>query len=364
MYPVPQLPNTSLSRRKFPEPGDGDRRETRESEPSTIPVRKRRRNSRRSCPRCKEEDLVMEEELDPQDLYCLQCGVCFRARGRQGRNAKSRQMSRNDSNPCVYDDFQCQNCKSSMGLVVDHVSGDLVCTSCGFVNDTGGRSFSRNLLLTKKNSKNYSRKVHLRQRLAQLRGEDPQISDEYIQRIQEHISEMNIDTRRTGKKNFGAICVILGIPKKTSSGWIQIRNELGLFPNTSHITELDDPNFALRFEVRYDCIEAAFNATLSSKHGSTHWLKRTNIVNLNYILPQILRLESESLWDECAKFFKQLTHENHPGHNNERWRVIVMYCDRHFRRARATKEGGDLLLEWPYFPMTTEEILTKYNYFY
>lgn len=322
-------------------------------------VRKRKRNSRKSCPRCKEDDLIMEDE---EELYCLNCGIVYHARGRQGRNQKSREKK--DNNPVCYEDSGCQNCKSFIGLVSDYVSGDLVCTECGFVNDSGGRSFTRNILIMKKNSKNYKRNVHFRQRLAQLRGHDPEIDENDLEKIREHVIQNQIDVTRLGKKNMMAICKIIGLPKKMSGSWIQIRNELDWFPNSSGITQLDDPVFASRFEVRYGCVEVAFNSILSAKHGSSHKLKRTNIVNLNYLMPQIIRLESETLWSECAKFFKQLTHDDHPEDNNQRWREIINFCDAHFRRARASREGGEFVFEWPYKPMTREEILTKYNYFY
>lgn len=325
---------------------------------------RRKALDRRSCTRCKETELILDaaEDEDPSELYCLACGFSFRARGRQGRNAKSRVAK--PPNPCQKEEFGCLNCNSMVSLIVDHVTGDCVCTSCGFVNDSGGLSFSSSILMMDKNSKNYQRKVHYRQRMAQLRGVDPEIDRSTLDLIQEHVLSRGMNTPRLGKKNFGAICKHLAVPKKTADSWIQIRNELGFEPNTNELADWLTPELLGRMELRFVCVEMAFVSTLSSKHGSEHRLSRTNIINLNYIIPQIMRLESEQLWEYCAKFFKQLSHEKHPGENNARWAEIIGYCDQHFRKAVISKDGGEQFFEWKYIPMRPHEILTRYDYFY
>lgn len=334
---------------------------------------KRKRDSGRECTKCGSSTMVIESQpdTDPKELFCLECEFCFRARGRQGRNAESRLRRKIESeeNPCEFRDLsRCvfPGCLSSDCLLTDMVTGDLVCTSCGLVNETGGMAFPDRIVRMAKCSKSYNRSVHFQQRMAQLTGTDPPVKEEYLKMFEQELE--GTDASRMGKKTFSGLCGKLSIPKKVSNSWIQIRNELGIRPNTVRLSEFFQPELMGRLRARYRCVENAFMNVVHTKNNHSKNpndpFYRTNIVHLNYVIPMILRMESPQLWGYSAKYFKQLSHNKQPRLNNRRWKRMMRYCRKHYSKTCDPNDGNEYFFEWPYNPLTHKEILRFFNYFY
>lgn len=326
------------------------------------------KRKRQTCPKCNTEDFLMQDGKD--QLYCLECEFAFRKRMRQGRNKESRERENNakdlrrkiceannglDPDLC---ELVCSDCNRN-DFVEDHASGDMICLDCGVVKSTGGLGFNQNMILMKNQSKNYKRVVHFQQRISQLMATDPELDDEVFERIREVLENVE-KTYQIGKKHFCRLFKRMGINPKMASHWIQLRVRLGWEESIEF-----HPDFLLRLKARYFCLDRAFDATLFIPTGTkrTSPLQRKNIINLNFSIPMLIRLEDEETFRRVAKYFPQLTNQNHPNINNERWKVLMEYCQKTYQRMVLPVKEMEFYFEWPYIPLTYEDIFGYFSDF-
>jgi hypothetical protein len=262
---------------------------------------------------------------------------------------------------------KCRECGSQNCFVEDHSSGDLICTSCGVVSEELGglgfvsNCFTHNPLV----SKPYQKVVHFRQRISQLLCRDPEQEFDHLRMIRDYVIRENYRLGNPsfyGIKTFSYICRALGLNPKIASHWMQIRKRLGIepscYPNPS-------PELLHRITMRYICVAHCFDSTLRRKRGeaSPNPLKRNNVINLNYSIIQLIRMESESEFFRLAKFFPQLISHNQPALNNKRWEIILEECRTKYSKFSDPLRGEPFSFDWPYKPILVED-LVKYFYFF
>lgn len=279
-------------------------------------------------------------------------------------------------------------------------------------------------------SKGYLRVVHFRQRRNQLLGLGPWIHNKIINRIEDFLYSYTdyteacpgipaSDPERWGPLSFKRILDHLGYGKlKLSRYWIQIRRRLNfgrMIVLNHHNDELStsyhqpyyikkngekflvkqkligraiwdgglspwevslSPEMITLLEIKFHYVNLAFDATLnkrtlehySSGNTAAEDLNRFNIINLNYIQIQLIRIESEELFQETAKFLPQLTSKNQPATNNERWKILMDYCLAHFSvhsYRDSDSNSGDMCteLKWDFIPLTNRDIELYFRFF-
>lgn len=293
-------------------------------------------------------------------------------KGRQGRSKENRQRAqeRKLSNACQKVEWvnQCPNC-DGCEWIEDHRSGDVICAECGRVDSAKGLGLSTNLnLRIKQKSKPYQKLVHFRQRMAQLLGWDPKIKDELWEEIEvEILQSMKLEEiEKMGKKKFSEALKRLKLPgtKRLSANWIQARRRLGC---EEVPCEVDDLQLLYkRLCARYQCVAKVFQETLFSPNGEKpkeNNLERRNILNVNYVSLQILRLEAPEVWKEWAKYFPQLVSKKQPYKNNERWKIIIEMCKKRYKVFSWPRTEEEIHLNWVYLEFTKEDINKHCVYF-
>lgn len=315
---------------------------------------------------------------------------CRRPKKRQGRNRESRKRARRVGkelkflNP-KYD--VCEECGRE-DFVEDSASGDVICSECGLVQSSQGLGFSAHVQMRYTNkSKRYARVVHFRQRLAQMLLKDPLIEEPTWSEIEKRIlSDPNLDREHFGKKAFSQVLkeMMPKIPKeklerrklkgkkpptnpykRLSANWIQVRSRLGfgILPPSLENEEY----YYERLCARYQCIDHVFQEKLWDEKGerrSEQGLKRRNIINVNYIMVQLLRLESEELFQLWGKFFPQLTSKRQPKINNRRWEILMVECARRYASFAIPKTGEIIKFSWEFKELTLEEIGKTCSFFF
>jgi len=281
--------------------------------------------------------------------------------GRQGRSRETRLRIANLPKFEETDYRTCPNCNSYNCFVEDYTSGDLICRECGVVREGKGLGLTQHILIKRNPSKKYQRIVHFKQRLAMLLGRGPQLSKEQLNRIWIEIEkDPNLDCCM-GKKSLAAILSKIGMEPKLANHWIQVRQRLALWPYPLPTDLL--PEQLERMKMRYLCIEAGFVENLG---GCPAPLGRKNIINLNYTLAQLLRLETpDFVYKYFAPFLPQLTGKDQPAMNNRRWQMIVEWCSVNRAFYTDPKTGLTYRFDWPYLPITKEEITSlQFGFFF
>lgn len=380
----------------LPSPGDGNRDHV--SERSVPVLELRSKHSKRSCtPKfgrrknakriATNSDAILQRGLDaewqkqgPKQSSFFQLKERERdevkpKKGRQGRSKEVREKKKREAeeraklNWATIKYPPLANCPGNClfpSFLEDHASGDMICVGCGSVKSTGGLSFGSNANSSFTGSKPYLRVVHFRQRIAQLLTKDPLQKDEHIEMIKNYIDKLPEEERKSqrfGKNMFSFICRELKLDPKIATHWMQIRKRLGITPHLSP-TSLD-PGMIQRLNMRYFCVSNAFQEMLKKNKKEDNKeeksLKRNNVINLNYAIIQLIRLESEEKFREFAKYCPQLTASQQPRVNNARWRILMKYCsDRYTVVADPIKENL-FHFQWKFIPLSTPDIL---NYFY
>lgn len=284
-----------------------------------------------------------------------------KSKGRQGRNQESRERAKKTPK-APHNEIKCSDCKEECSLVYDHQSGDTICENSGIVVCMQGFGASSMITHTKPISPGYKRLTHFQQRLAQLVGNGPQLSNKQIGQIfwEMNFSAGNVDL--AGKKTFREVIKSLGMKSKLGENWIQIRMKLFLLPVPNKL--MMDPDLKERLRMRYLCIENAFMMTLYvPKRGKgTNQLKRKSIININYVIAQLLRLENEEAFLHFLQFLPQLAGTGQPLKNNIRWEILIDYCKIHYQRFSEPKHEKIFYFHWEYLPIT-EESLELFNKF-
>jgi transcription initiation factor TFIIIB Brf1 subunit/transcription initiation factor TFIIB len=258
-------------------------------------------------------------------------------KGRQGRSLKIRHLitSRNKQiETIIFDslketqlnfkkDFSCIYCGTdefTREITHEHT---LVCTSCGYVvcdyyisncradnymasqqTITTSATTTNSFTGSKMRSKPYSTCVYFREKIAQLTCNDPFIYDEEMEIIEKEACYRINDRRENpylwGKKNWSAICRSVGLGQyKYGERWIQLRVRFGLM-DPPGINEIVINLLTYKFNIINNFIEKNNN---NNCRGIAK--KNNNIMNLNYILIQILRIiKYEIIFDTIKSFTK------------------------------------------------------------
>jgi len=293
-------------------------------------------------------------------------------KGRQGRSRENRLRAQNSKkeNRQLQVEWvtKCPQC-DGMEYIEDHRTGDVICAECGRVESEKGLGLSTTLnprVMVK--SKPYQKLVHFRQRMAQLLGKDPKIRSVLWNQIEKEILDsMTLEEiEYMGKKKFSEVLKRLNLPqtKRLSANWIQARRRLGCTEVPSEVSDL--PLLYKRLCARYQCVASVFQETLFSPQGEKpkeNLLERRNIMNVNYVTLQILRLESEEIWREWAKYFPQLVSKKQPNKNNLRWKIIIDICKKRYKTFSFSRTEEEIKLDWRYIEFTKEEISKYTNHF-
>lgn len=300
-------------------------------------------------------------------------------KGRQGRSAEVRLRKLQEKKiqqetlvQCTSYSI-CKECQSESHFIEDYTSGDLICTNCGVVSEIGGIAFTSHQITPSPNqSKPYQTIVHFRQRISQLQCKDPEQDQDKVDLIHryvlDHENELG-DKQTYGIKTFSLICRKIGLNPKIASHWIQLRHRV---LGEEYQIKIDlDETFLKRLSMRYVALSHCFKSALKRRKGEpqTSPLQRNNVINLNYSIIQLIRLEDdpeEHIFHYLAKYFPQLISHNQPELNNQRWEILMKKCEeKYFKTGFADPIKGDLYyFEWPYKPIEEEHLLKYFYYFY
>jgi hypothetical protein len=108
-----------------------------------------------------------------------------------------------------------------------------------------------------------------------------------------------------------------------------------------------------------------FQDELWSPEGEKGGKKRRNIVNVNYVTVQLLRLESEEVFQAWGKYFPQLTSKKQPRMNNERWQILMKGCRERYEYFSFQKTEEVIYLgDWEYKELTPDLIKDHCQFFH
>lgn len=300
-------------------------------------------------------------------------------KGRQGRSHASRERARLNP-PAPKNVLFCRECPPWVSELVDDVStGDTLCGNCGLVVDSGGLN---TFFLNPKNiSIPYRRITHCRQRFRQLMGSGPQFTPDQIDEISLHLpfEKQDLAGKKTFSELFGSVPELkkIGLSQKSANHWIQIRLRLGLlFPNETNepgqLTILEElckiltPYLRERLEMRYLCVENAFVDSLfihkHEKESSKDQLKRKSILSTNFTIAQLLRLESPEAFERLKCLLPQLAGKGQFQKNNDRWKIIIYYCNHFYQFFTNPKSDHTYHFDWAYHELDSKEI-NEFNFF-
>lgn len=289
-------------------------------------------------------------------------------KGRQGRSHESRERAKENRrifylhHPKDPHEGLCVECKSK-SLIEDR--GDLICGECGLVKEHHIPSFIAYGDPPK--GKGYRREVHFQQRLAKLIGIDPQLPEDVVDEIGAEVftTEFTNTSFGTtmGRKTISKLCKKLKLGNKVPDNWIQIRRRLNYPPFPPEI----DPMLLKRARIRFSIITSVFVTTIHVPRGvnKVSILERCNGININYVMAQIFRLESEEVFYKVAKFLPQLTDSKQPMTNNTRWKLIIDEINAK-EMFTFTEESTMIKHEfnWEYIRLTAAEIEQHFKFFY
>jgi len=288
-------------------------------------------------------------------------------KGRQGRShavrnkleeIRKREKEERLNLKLIYEkQILCSYCKKETEIIDDESTAESICTECGTIVE-GSRLFHQELTSSiKDNEKNfnihencskpYKRVSHFQQRIAQLSGKGPAVEDYIVKKIDDYCIKNNIDLENVFKKEMSFILKKLELPRKISSHYIQIRKRLNVF----NVTELPQ-ELKQRLKERFLIVEYVI-----SKYSNIILEERRNILNLNYLIFQLLQLESKEYSIIYAPFLPQLIAKNQPFKINRKWRMVIeiikSFTNNHHRVYFLDKLNIDLnLYDWNYEPLS------------
>lgn len=324
----------------------------------------------------------------------------------------------------VRNDWPCRGCHKSLfeTSTEDCSTGDTICTECGTVSQSTA-PFEQTLFQVAFNgSKPYERAIHYQQRIAQATCRDPLLSNRVLLMIADYIWKHGDELGPPslfGPKTFKLISNQCQprLPSRTPRHWIQIRKRLNVGTTRGrilHVTrgvyDMDDPlqrqdyycdlenededeplpqlteeeefeeeileavsfdtipwevvleyETARRLKLRYKFVSQAFDAVI--KNHESPAIRRKNIINLNYTMVQLFRLEDESLFQLYGRFFPQLTGSKQAPINNRRWQLIIEYCRQNFGAHTNPVTGQIITFNWEYKPLETRDIIWYCTFF-
>lgn len=310
----------------------------------------------------------------------------WRPRKKQGRSKdvrirvseENRAYFRNFRRTMEYVNLNCTNCFSEQGLVESR-DGSLYCDDCGKVSTmekhVDAPVFYR---YNKIQSKPYERRIHFHTKLHRLIGqgadivtyEDARLIENYLL---QNPKVMGVNFNWVGPRAVKRACWALGFHRDAAVNktrypdfWIQIRRILNMIPVCGRLPE----ETVERLKIRYIYVSEAFenavkycDSFFKKKTKNTREKKSRNIMTVNYILLQLIRLESEELFRENAKFLPVVKSAESPEVNNRRWQLTCEYCSRYHSRHWVKEKDEFMDFRWDYMPLTDEDILRFVIYF-
>lgn len=197
---------------------------------------------------------------------------------------------------------RCRECLTTT-LIFCSREGETVCTECGLVQE---QIYQDEVTVTPRSlSKKYNRIVHFRERTAAWQNTGPMIPNEHFELIEDYYFQLKylIPNRHLlGRSLLTSICDKLGLSaKKYGERWIQARIRLNLKddwypPSHSLVSELHTRFFLMNMAFQY-CIH------ISSTSDVPVCAKRRNIIPLNYIILQLIRLINEEEFQHWKRYF-------------------------------------------------------------
>lgn len=336
-------------------------------------------------------DRITEEQLqkniEENEFYCLTRKVVAKVSDvhRQGRSAATRERVRlvNEywSNRKLYtpDGNYCEKCFCDH-IILDERKGSIYCDNCGFekddqatyyktMNNGEDKEGNKELLIygSLRNesdvylstSKRYERDVHYSQKISSAYGKDPRIKFSDIKKINDYLHD------KRNVKTAGKIPFLIGpqaikqavydlkLPVVYASRWVQIRQRMLI--NDVEKDECTIPyDYLPILKLRFNRISIAFQHTLGT-------MNMQNMISLSYLIPCLIRIDSEEMFRQNARFFSMQPSQSQPMTNNTRWRFLINYCKKHFSGKVYLKNGKSFNLEWRYIPLRTSDILDYFK---
>lgn len=343
-----------------------------------------------------------EANLRPFKIPRKRQGRSWKVRERKRRERERAERIRNHSGCRVEASTvpgACKVCGRNDGYVNDYGIGETICSFCGCVM-FGVEFMDSPMDPRPPMSKPYQREVHFRQRFALLQNKDPRIDaddelgtslwDWVLENKEKLTSELGLPEQRYwGYNSFKKLLAHPNLPfrarmrasrmtpSKVALHWIQLRALEMVEPTPPQIgrDQLD------RLCDRFACVSRAFDALFQPEQekGKGTLPRKRNITNLNYVIAQVLWLESPELYRAYAKFLPQSTSAEQPAKNNEEWKLIVQFCNKHFGLGRMVELGiqeerlrpvGYMLKqrvaffdEWQLHLITEEDIVKYFKFF-
>lgn len=266
----------------------------------------------------------------------------------------------------VNEDFaRCHSCLS-LDVIFCPCEGELVCSNCGLVQDQifSDISYETSKPFLGKVSKKYDRSVHFRERTAAWNNTGPMIPDEDWMKIEEAFYDLDHPKKHLlGKKLFNQICNEAGFKeKKYGERWIQARLRLGLEPPDWQPPE---PELIKEMHQRFFLVNKAFQNTIHKDTDDQgvvpYCFKRRNIINLNYIILQLLRLIDEFEFQYWQKYF-DLSTKNSLKLFNYYWRVMIEWINENQKNYYDSKNEQIFRFDWTYIKLRKSDLI-KNNYF-
>lgn len=302
-------------------------------------------------------------------------------KGRQGRSKETRLRRRKEKfiqakllKTQKIEEFRvCRNCHSEDYILQDDRNSSMICINCGLViEDVWNTKTMTNMICDSFGSNNgsnpYEREVHYQQRLSSVQGKDPEVEEEDIRKIQNFLElEENRKIRGAslyfcGWQSIKEAVKKLKLNPVYSSRWVQIRSRFYINGIDKEVVTIPD-QYTNVLKLRFILVSQAFDKTIfNNNNNNQQQLSRKNMINLNFLIPCLIRLESEELFRDTAKFFPQNKSEHQPEINNQRLEIIINYCRDNFSRLYVFKEEH-YNLKWEYKPITTSDIINYFIYF-
>lgn len=257
---------------------------------------------------------------------------------------------------------RCHSCLS-LDVIFCQREGELVCTNCGLVQNQifSDCYYENSRPILGKVSKKYDRSVHFRERTAAWNNTGPLIPEEDWLKIEEKFYELKHPKKHLlGKKLFNQICNEAGFKeKKYGERWIQARLRLGLEgpdwqpPHPSLIHELHQ---------RFFLVNKAFQNTIHKNTGNDdvvpYSLKRLNIINLNYIILQLLRLISESQFHYWKRYF-ELSTKNSLKLFNYYWGIMINWINENQQNYYDSKNEQIFRFHWFFMKLRKSDLINE-----
>lgn len=254
----------------------------------------------------------------------------------------------------------CRKCKGD--IVVDR--GSSYCSNCGY-------DVPELMIRDQPEAKRYSRQpyrpeVHFQQAINSAMGRDPRVPIDDVREIERYLLNnpeiMGNCPFLVGWQAIKKATRELNLNSTYASRWVQIRSRFVLEGIKEDVAQFDKETLS-RMKLRYRCVVKAFEENIKFKEGKASkkaGMMRRNMINLAYVIPQIVRLESEQLFRDNARYFPLTTSENQPTLNNDRWEKIITYCKVKFKKVYCEKEDEIINFTWEFIPLKTKDI---FDYF-